>query len=83
MKTVNTCFKLNYTPEQYERARNYVEDMKKHPRRIYWRGNKGKSDEELILSHIANRILSGYYNQYDPITTRRHVINMTSIEEAD
>jgi len=81
MKTVNTCFTINYTSEQYERARNYVEDMKRHPRRVYWNSNQGKSDEELILSHIAHRILSGYYNQYDPVTTRRHVINMTSVKD--
>jgi len=54
--------------------------MKRHPRRVYWQSNKGKSDEELILSHIAHRILSGYYNQYDPVTTRRHVISMNSAE---
>ncbi len=78
MKTVNTCFKITYTPEQYDRAREYVEDMKKHPERVYWMGNKGKSDEELILSHIANRILSGFYNQYNPWMARNHIIAMTN-----
>jgi hypothetical protein len=81
MKTVNTCFRLNYSLEQYERARNYVEDMKRHPKRVYWQNNRGKSDEELILSHIAHRILSGFYNQYDPVTTGRHIIKMTSVED--
>ncbi len=81
MKTVNTCFTLNYTLEQYERAQNYVEDMKRHPKRVYWQNNQGKSDEELILSHIAHRILSGFYNQYDPITTGRQIIKMTSVED--
>ncbi|MEJ2003720.1 MAG: hypothetical protein P8X57_01880 [Cyclobacteriaceae bacterium] len=82
MKRVNTCFTIGYTPEQYERAREFVEDMKRHPKRIYWRTNRGKSDEELILSHIAHRILSGYYNQYDPITVGRHVINMKSAQDS-
>lgn len=82
MKTVNTCFTLTYSSEQYQHARKYVEDMKRHPRRVYWQNNVGKSDEELILSHIAHRILSGFYNQYDP-HTRRQITDMTSVQDAN
>ena len=81
MKTVNTCFTLSYTPEQYQHAREYVEDMKRHPKRVFWISNRGKSDEELILSHIAHRILSGFYNQYDPFT-RKQIMAMTSVDDA-
>ena len=81
MKTVNTCFTLSYTPEQYQNAREYIEDMKRHPKRVFWNNNKGKTDEELILSHIAHRILSGFYNKYDPFT-RRQIMSMTSVNDA-
>ncbi len=76
MHTVETCFTLSYTADQYERARAYVEDMKKHPKRVYWMGKEGKSDEELILSHIAHKILSGFYNNYDPSFATRQILNM-------
>ena len=82
MKTVNTCFTISYSPEQYQHARDYVEDMKRHPKRVFWRNNEGKTDEELILSHLAHRILSGFYNQYDP-TTRRQIMGMSSIQAAN
>jgi len=59
---VKTCFTITFTSEQYDRARSYVEDMKKHPSRIYWRGKEGKTDEELVIEQIAHRILSGFYN---------------------
>ena len=65
MHTVETRFKLSYTDEQYVQARNYVEDMKKHKNRIFWLGKESMSDDELILSHLAHRILSGFYNAYD------------------
>ena len=65
MHTVETTFRMSYTDEQYIQARAYVEDMKKHPERIYWAGKEGKSDDELILGHIAHKILSGFYNAYD------------------
>ena len=76
METVETTFKLTYTPEQYRKAVEYVEDMKKHPKRVYWIGKKGKSDEELIYSHIAHRILSGFYNNYDPSFARQQIVGM-------
>jgi hypothetical protein len=65
MPTVDTTFRITFTDEQYEHARKYVEDMKKHPDRVYWIGKEDKSDNELILSHIAHRILSGFYNSYN------------------
>ncbi|MEO1050870.1 MAG: hypothetical protein AAFX87_09590 [Bacteroidota bacterium] len=78
MHTVETTFKLSYTDEQYEKARQYVEDMKKHPSRVYWIGKKGKSDEELILSQIAHRILSGFYNNYDPSFAKKQILEMVN-----
>lgn len=65
MHTVETTFKLSYTDEQYVQAKRFVEDMKKHKNRIFWIGKEGKSDDELILGHLAHRILSGFYNAYD------------------
>ena len=62
METVTTCFKLTYTAEQYAEAVEYVSDMKKHPKRVFWIGKERQSDEELIYSVIAHRILSGFYN---------------------
>jgi hypothetical protein len=55
---VKTCFTITFSEEQYERARTYVEDMKKHPSRVYWRGKEGKSEQELVIEQIAHRILS-------------------------
>ena len=75
-KTVETCFRLVYTEEMYEHAREYVEDMKRHPKRVFWHGKEGKSDEELILSQIAHRILSGFYNNYDPSIARKNIMDM-------
>lgn len=63
--TVETTFKLSYTDEQYIQAKAYVEDMKKHKDRVFWIGKEGLSDDELILGHIAHKILSGFYNAYD------------------
>ena len=63
--TVQTTFKISYTDEQYIQAKAYVEDMKKHKDRIFWIGKEGLSDDELILGHIAHKILSGFYNAYD------------------
>lgn len=76
METVETTFTLTYSEDQYEHAKQYVEDMKKHPKRVYWLGKKDKSDEELIMSHIAHRILSGFYNNYDPSISRRQIKDM-------
>lgn len=76
MKTVETTFVLNYTTEQYQKAKAYVEDMKKHRNRVFWIGKEGKSDEELIISHIAHKILSGFYNNYDPTFAKKQIIDM-------
>lgn len=78
MKSVETTFKLVFSDSQYFDAVGYVEDMKRHPQRVYWQGKEGKSDEELILSHIAHRILSGFYNHYDPMIARRNIVSMSS-----
>ena len=74
---VKTCFTLTFSPEQYEHARSYVEDMKRHPNRVYWRGKEGKTDEELVIEQIAHRILSGFYHN-DPYTASRHILRMES-----
>lgn len=78
MKKVEACFKLSFTEEELLHAKQYVEDMKRHPKRIYWVGKKEKSDEELVYSHIAHRILSGYYNSYNPLVAARKIIDMKS-----
>ena len=80
METVETTFVLNYTQDQYLRAKAYVEDMKKHPRRVFWDGKDGKSDEELIISHIAHKILSGFYNNYDPTFAKRQILDMKNLK---
>lgn len=77
MQTVETTFKLTFTPEQYQMAVEFVDDMKKNPKRVYWIGKEGKTDEELIYAYIAHRILSGFYNRYSP-TSRRQIIRMTN-----
>ena len=38
METVTTCFRLSYTPEQYDDALQYIGDMNKHPQRVFWIG---------------------------------------------
>jgi len=76
MPTVETTFKLTYTPQQYEKAVEYIEDMKKHPKRVFWIGKEGKSDDELIHGHIAHRILSGFYNNYDPTFAAQQIKEM-------
>jgi len=79
METVETTFVLNYTNEQYNKAKAYVEDMKNHPKRVFWIGKEGKSDEELIISHIAHKILSGFYNNYDPSFAKRQIVDMKNM----
>lgn len=74
---VKTCFTISYTLDQYQHAKDYVEDMKKHPNRVFWLGKKGKSDEELIIEQITHRILSGFYNK-DPWSAGKHIIRMDS-----
>ena len=75
---VRTCFTITFTDDQYTQARSYVTDMKKHPKRVYWRGKEGKSQEELIIEQIAHRILSGFYND-DPLKASRHIVRMDSM----
>ena len=78
METVETTFKLSYTKEQYSKAVEYINDMKKHRKRVFWVGKEDKSDEELIFSHIAHKILSGFYNNYDPSFARQQIMEMTN-----
>lgn len=78
MESVEVTFKLSFTAEQFEKAKDYVEDMKLHPDRVFWTGKEGKSDDELIISQIAHRILSGFYNNYDPSFAKRQIISMIS-----
>jgi hypothetical protein len=74
---VKTCFTINYSQEQFEHAKAYVNDMRKHPNRVYWRGKEGKDDTELIIEQIAHRILSGFYND-NPYQAGKHIIRMDS-----
>lgn len=78
MDKVEVTFKLSFTPEQLGRAKEYIEDMKKHPKRVFWVGKEEKSDEELIFSQIAHRILSGFYNNYDPAFAKKQILSMIS-----
>ena len=78
MQTVETTFRLTFTEDQLDQAKVYVHDMKKHPQRVYWVGNEGKSDDELVYSHIAHRILSGFYNNYDPAFAKRQIVEMVN-----
>jgi len=80
MQTVETTFKISYSEGQYQKAIEYIEDMKKHPKRVFWVGKKDKSDEELIYSHIAHKILSGFYNNYDPAFASKQIMEMTNKE---
>jgi hypothetical protein len=74
---VKTCFTITFTDEQYQRAKSYVDDMKRHPNRVFWRGKQGKTDEELIIEQITHRILSGFYND-EPFRAGKHIIRMES-----
>jgi len=76
MKTVETTFKLSFTPEQYEDAVKYVQDMKKHRKRVFWLGKENWSDEELIYAHLAHKILSGFYNNYNYKYANTGIIDM-------
>ena len=78
MESVEVTFKLTFSEDQYNRAKEYVEDMKKHPKRVYWTGKENKKEEELIISQIAHRILSGFYNNYDPTFAKKQIMSMMS-----
>jgi tripartite-type tricarboxylate transporter receptor subunit TctC len=77
MQKVKTCFTITFTDDQFNRAKDYVEDMKRHPNRVFWRGKEGKTDQELIIEQIAHRVLSGFYND-DPFKAGRQIIKMDS-----
>jgi len=74
---VRTCFTITFTDEQFNRAKTYVDDMRRHPNRVFWKGKEGKSENELIIEQIAHRILSGFYND-DPFNASRHIMRMDS-----
>jgi tripartite-type tricarboxylate transporter receptor subunit TctC len=74
---VKTCFTITFSKEQYDRAGQFINDMRKHPKRVFWRGKEGKTDEELIIEQIAHRILSGFYND-DPFNAGKHIVRMES-----
>lgn len=78
MRKVKTSFIISFNEEQYQRAEAYVQDMRRHPNRVFWRGKEGKTDQELIIEQIAHRILSGFYND-DPFTASRYIICMESM----
>lgn len=78
---VKTCFTISFTEEQYSHAKAYVEDIKKHPQRVFWKGKQNKTDEELVIEQIAHRILSGFYNN-DPYRAGKHIMRMDSMATA-
>jgi len=78
---VKTCFTITFTDDQFQHARAYVADMKRHPNRVFWRGKEGKSEDELVIEQIAHRVLSGFYND-DPYRASRHIIKMDSMTMA-
>ena len=79
MKTqqVRTCFTISFSDDQYVKAQKYVQEMKKHPKRLFWKGKEGKTDEELIISQLAHRVLSGFYND-EPFFAGKQIIRMDS-----
>lgn len=78
---VRTCFTITFTDDQYNRAKSYVEDMRKHPMRVFWQGKEGKTEEELVIGQIAHRILSGFYNN-EPYKAAKHIVRMESMTTA-
>jgi len=78
---VKTCFTITFTDDQYNRAKAYVDEMKRHPQRVFWRGKEGKSEQELVVEQIAHRILSGFYNN-EPYEAGKHILRMDSLATA-
>ena len=78
---VKTCFTITFSDDQYQHAKSYVEDMRRHPQRVFWRGKEGKSEEEIVVEQIAHRILSGFYNT-DPYQASKHIVRMDSMTTA-
>jgi hypothetical protein len=77
-KTVKSCFTIAFTEEQLMHGRAFVDDMKRHPNRVYWEGKKGKTDDELIVEYITHRVLSGFYHS-DPLNASRCIVRMDSM----
>ena len=75
---VRACFTITFTRDQYDRAKSYVEDMQKHPQRIYWQGKSGRHIEDLVIEQITHRILSGFYND-DPLNAGRQIVKLESM----
>jgi len=75
---VKTCFTITFTDDQFNHAKSYVDDMKRHPQRVFWRGKEGKTDDELIVEQIAHRILSGFYNT-DAYQASKYIVKMESM----
>jgi hypothetical protein len=78
---VKTCFTITFSDDQYRKAKSYIEDMRRHPQRVFWRGKEGKSEEELVVEQIAHRILSGFYNT-DAFEASKHIVRMDSMTAA-
>jgi len=78
---VQTCFTITFTQEQYTHAQAYINDMKRHHKRVFWMGKHGKTDEALVMEQIAHRILSGFYHD-DPFNASRHILRMESMTAA-
>jgi tripartite-type tricarboxylate transporter receptor subunit TctC len=78
---VKTCFTISFTSEQYQHAKAYVDDMKRHPQRVFWQGKEGKNEAELVIEQIAHRVLSGFYNN-DPFRAGKHIVRMDSMTTA-
>lgn len=75
---VRTCFTITFTADQYSHAKSYVDDMKSHPKRVFWVGKEGKSEEELVYEQIAHRVLSGFYNN-DAYRAAQQIVRMESM----
>ncbi len=75
---VKTCFTITFSQDQYQHARSYVEDMKRHPQRVYWRGKEEKTEDELVIEQIAHRVLSGFYNN-EPFKAGKQIMRMDSM----
>jgi len=78
---VKTCFTITFTDDQYRHAKAYVDDMKLHRNRVFWRGKESKTDDELVIEQIAHRILSGFYNT-DTYNAGKHIVRMDSMTAA-
>lgn len=79
MHELTSSFRLAYTTAQYQDAVAYVEDMKRHPQRIFWIGKKNLNDMELVHSVLTHRILSGFYNLNSGRYTNDQIIEMKSL----